>query len=203
MPIIQPKSAAPVVADGVYTVKCIKAVEEYVEDDMYQKPDKVRITLLLENTFDGDGKPVFLDPRVNQAWSKRSTLYKYALAFGLSPNLLDGFDTEELIGKRATATVYTEEKGGWPRVTALVPLKANAAPAAKAAPAAQPTLSAEDAAMAAQADANALASFWEAAETETDRGTVSEMADTMFGKTVSKLSTAERDELLAELRRGA
>jgi hypothetical protein len=206
MPIIQPKSGAPEVPDGVYTVKCIKVAEEIVEDDPFGKPDKVRLTLQLEGSFDADGKPVFLDPRVNQAWSKRATLYKYALAFGLKPSLSDGFDTDALIGKRATATVYTEEEGGWPRITALVPLKAQAAPAAKAAPqASSPSeQSAAMAALAAEVDKNALASFWEAVgESGTDRGTVADMADTMFGKSVSKLTSAERDELLGQVLLGA
>ncbi len=215
MSVVSPSTGdAPEVEDGLYTLRILRHEDAVRSNDDEYDPGApiVKVYVALEDTDDGEGNEIILRPIMNRKWSAggkypASTLYLYAKAFGVAGDPKEAFDTDWLDGARARGMVKTETVGGWPKIEAksLLPMVKRGAQSAprKAQEAAPASLPGEDASLAAQADANALASFWEAAETEADRGTVSEMADTMFGKTVSKLTTSERDSLLEELRRGA
>lgn len=133
--VVQPSSGdVPEIADSLYTatIRGYKAIT-LEQPDQFGKTEKIELNLEL----DVDGEVVKLDPRVNQAWSEKATLFIVAQAAGLDPDPYEAFDIDMLLGRQVN--VLTEqEPGKWPRVKAWsrVPQRR----AQKAAPAASPSM---------------------------------------------------------------
>ena len=128
--VVEPSSGeVPEVPDGLYTAT-ITAVTPIVLDqpDQFGKTEKLEVSL----EFDVDGEAVTLDPRVNRAWSEKSTLFLIAQASGLDVNPAQAFDTDDLLNRQVNILTEQEE-GKWPRVKAWSRVAKRAA--AKAAPA--------------------------------------------------------------------
>ena len=136
MAIAEPSTGdAPEIEDGLYDITCVDVSEPFEELDFNGKKmiSKVRIFFQVHGTDDGEGNEYVLDPKVNLKWSPggtypASTLFLYATAL-CGPQ--DGdipFDTDNLKGKSARATIKTEA-GKWPRISDLMaPKKGKAAP---------------------------------------------------------------------------
>lgn len=124
MPEVQPSAGgkAPVIDDDTYIVTCVETKLITVEEDQFDNFHKVDVFLEIEGMADEDGEPIVLKPRINQAWSEKATLFKYALAFGLDVDPTRSFNTDLMHGLRAQAQVKTAKPGDWPRVKALMPL---------------------------------------------------------------------------------
>ena len=130
MPTVHPSSGdIPEVPDGLY-IATIVAIKEVTLDvpDKFGKSEKFEISI----EFDVDGEVVTLDPRVNQAWSEKATLFLIAQAAGLDPDPSEAFDTDDLL-ERQVNILTEQEPGKWPRVKAW-----SKVPKGKAAKAAQP-----------------------------------------------------------------
>ncbi len=140
MAIIQPSAGkAPVIDDDIYEVVCLSVIEKHLETaDEFGKSDKLDFKIELVGEVDEDGEPVTLDPRCNRAWSERSTLFKWAQAFGLDPDPLQPIDTDRFVGLHVRADIRTESEGKWPKVVAFSPLPKSRQGKAPAAPT-QPT----------------------------------------------------------------
>jgi hypothetical protein len=147
MAIAEPSTGdAPEIEDGLYEVTCTGVSDPFEEMDFNgkKKIKKVRIFLQVHGTDDGEGNEEMLDPKVNLKWSPGgnyppSTLYVFATAFCGPQDGDVAFDTDNLINKRARATIKTEP-GKWPKVTDMMALKKNGQSAPTAAQEArQPT----------------------------------------------------------------
>lgn len=119
----------PEIPDSMYELTC-KKVSEWTptKPDEYGKMNpKFRLEL---HGVTADGESFIVEPLMNQTFSNfpgrtPSTLFVYADAFGCNPDPSTGFDTDELIDKKAMGFVQTaEEPGSWPRVTNITKIKA-------------------------------------------------------------------------------
>lgn len=133
MAIVEPGSGdVPVIEDDLYDVTVV-GLEEYEQADQYSNGKvvkKLKVHMRVHGTDDGEGNEIVLDPIVNLSWfdggdngANASNLYKFAVAL-CGPQ--DGdipFDTENLKGKTARATIKTAAPGQWPKVKDLMPLK--------------------------------------------------------------------------------
>ena len=128
MPVVQPSvgGKAPELEDGLYAVTCIGVDAKVVENDPYGNNEKLEFHLQLDDKLDEEGEAIVLDPRINLKWNEKSTLYKYAQAFGLNAQPNEPFNTDAFKGKRARALIQTETAGNWPRVKDLMPIKGKA-----------------------------------------------------------------------------
>ena len=129
MAIVNPSSGeVPEVADGLYMATIVKVTPISLDvADQFGKKEKFEISL----EFDVDGEVITLDPRVNQAWSEKATLFLIAQAAGLDPDPSEAFDTDDLL-ERQVNILTEQESGKWPRVKAW-----SKVPKGKAAKAAQ------------------------------------------------------------------
>ena len=129
MAIVNPSSGeVPEVADGLYMATIVKVTPISLDvADQFGKTEKLEISI----EFDVDGEVVTLDPRVNQAWSEKATLFLIAQAAGLDPDPSGSFDTDDLL-ERQVNILTEQEPGKWPRVKAW-----SKVPKGKAAKAAQ------------------------------------------------------------------
>lgn len=111
--VIQPSSGeVPVVPDDLYLATIVSTKPVKLEEpDQFGKTDKIEIKV----EFDVDDETVTLDPRVNQAWSEKATLFKIAIATGLEVSPLEGFDIAQLEG-RQVRILTEQEEGKWPRI---------------------------------------------------------------------------------------
>ena len=130
MAIVNPSSGeVPEVPDGLYMATIVKVTPISLDTpDQFGKTEKLEISL----EFDVDDEVVTLDPRVNQAWSEKATLFLIAQAAGLDPDPSEAFDTDDLL-ERQVNILTEQEPGKWPRVKAW-----SKVPKGKAAKAAQP-----------------------------------------------------------------
>ena len=122
MPIYveQSQGEVPEIEDGIYLVKCIGVAEKVMENDQFGNVDKIEIRLqFLDLPADDDDHPVMLDPLVNRKLNERSTLWKYAEAFGIDPSIRP-FDAEAMIGRTARVVITNPTPGGWPKVSQIM-----------------------------------------------------------------------------------
>ncbi len=126
--VIQPSGGdIPEVPDSLYTATIVDVVPVKLETpDQFGKVNKVDISV----EFNVDGEVVRIDPRVNQSWSEKATLFVIAQASGLDPNPTVAFHPRDLIGRQVNILTEQEE-GKWPRVKAWsrVPQKKSGRPA--------------------------------------------------------------------------
>lgn len=129
MAIVNPSSGeVPEVPDSLYMATIVKVTPISLDvPDQFGKTEKFEISL----EFDVDGEVVTLDPRVNEAWSEKATLFLIAQAAGLDPDPSEAFDTDDLL-ERQVNILTEQEPGKWPRVKAWS--KVPKGKAAKAAP---------------------------------------------------------------------
>lgn len=115
MAIVNPSSGeVPEVADGLYMATIVAVKEIHLDvADQFGKTEKIEISIEL----DVDGEVVTLDPRVNQAWSEKATLFLIAQAAGLDPDPSEAFDTDDLL-ERQVNVLTEQEAGKWPRIKA-------------------------------------------------------------------------------------
>ena len=120
MPVVHANEEMAQVAPGSYEVECIETGSFYMENDMYGNPDKVRIKV---RVGDDDDAPI-LDALCNEKLSPKSTLWRWAEAFGLSPEVGGDLDTDEMVGRKALAVIGERktERGTWARIEDFVPL---------------------------------------------------------------------------------
>lgn len=113
--VIQPSGGdIPEVPDSLYTATIVDVVPVKLETpDQFGKVNKVDISV----EFNVDGEVVRIDPRVNQSWSEKATLFVIAQASGLDPNPTVAFHPRDLIGRQVNILTEQEE-GKWPRVKA-------------------------------------------------------------------------------------
>lgn len=111
--VVQPSSGeVPEVPDDLYLATIVSAKPVKLETpDQFGKTDKIEIKV----EFDVDGEVVSLDPRVNQAWSEKATLFNIAIATGLDVSPLEGFDVAQL-ENRQVRILTEQEEGKWPRI---------------------------------------------------------------------------------------
>jgi hypothetical protein len=204
---------APEIEDGLYDLTVISAVTGIREGPDKYNPEIidapiVHINMAVGDYVDEDGKPIVLRSTMNLKFSRGgsyppSTLYLYAVAFGVCPAQGTPFDTDWLQGKKAQGMIRTEEEGKWPRVVneSLIPAKKGSAQKAATKPqearqAAEPPFDVDD-----DDDAKALSSWW--AETRKQgitRAQVNEMSQALFeGKLPAELEPPGRAHLMEQL----
>ena len=130
-PVVHANEEMAQVTPGSYEVECIETGSFYMENDMYGNPDKVRIKVRVET---GSDEAPVLDALCNEKLSPKSTLWRWAEAFGLEPEVGGDLDTDEMVGKKALAVIgeRKNERGTWARIEDFVPLPKSRSP--KAAP---------------------------------------------------------------------
>ncbi len=206
---------APVIADGPYTLTVVSAITGIREGPDKYNPEIVdapivHVNVAVGDLVDEDDKPIVLRSTMNLKFSRGgtyqpSTLYLYAVGFGVCPPEGTPFDTDWLKGKQATGIVKTEKEGKWPAVVAesLIPAKKGAQKPSTARQGGAQPVSPGDAQLDAAADAQALESFWEECDKDFLRRVVAETCAVMYpGRTPKDLLVGERADLLVELRRG-
>lgn len=113
--VIQPSGGdIPEVPDSLYTATIVDVVPVRLEvPDQFGKVNKIDISV----EFNVDGETVRIDPRVNQSWSEKATLFTIAVAAGVDANPNVAFHPRDLIGRQVNILTEQEE-GKWPRVKA-------------------------------------------------------------------------------------
>lgn len=206
---------APKIKDGPYSLTVVSAITGIREGPDKYNPEIVdapivHINMAVGGTRDEDGNEIVLRSTMNLKFSRGgsyppSTLYLYARAFGVVPEVGELFDTDWLVGKKAQGMVRTDKEGTWPKVVneSLVPAGEPAqkgpARAQEARSVAPDDLPWEDA----EADRNALESFYEAGDQYARRSEIKSTSQSMFDNRLPEaLTTQEREQLLAEIKRG-
>ncbi len=130
---------APIIEDNMYTLTVVSAVTGIREGPDKFNPEVVdapivHINTALEGTEDDEGNPIVLRSTMNLKFSRGgtyqpSTLFLFAQAFGVVPDVGTPFDTDWLKGKKARGMVRTETEGKWPKVIpeSLIPMPKGAA----------------------------------------------------------------------------
>ena len=120
-PVVHANEEMAQVTPGSYEVECIETGSFYMENDMYGNPDKVRIKVRVD---DGTEDGPILDALCNEKLSPKSTLWRWAEAFGLEPEVGGDLDTDEMVGRKALAVIGERktERGTWARIEDFVPL---------------------------------------------------------------------------------
>ena len=125
---------APIIEDNMYTLTVVSAVVGIREGPDKFNPEVVdapivHINTALEGTEDDEGNPIVLRSTMNLKFSRGgtyqpSTLFLFAQAFGVVPDVGTPFDTDWLKGKKARGMVRTETEGKWPKVIpeSLIPM---------------------------------------------------------------------------------
>lgn len=199
---------APVIEDNMYTLTVVSAVTGIREGPDKFNPEVVdapivHINTALEGTADDEGNPIILRSTMNLKFSRGgtyqpSTLFLFAQAFGVVPEVGTPFDTDWLKGKKARGMVRTGTEGKWPKVIpeSLIPMPKASGVKAPTSPVegAEPPLSD------ALAEAAALANWFE--EIKSIGYSTKEILDRAtgkYGKTPKDMTAAERDALAKEL----
>lgn len=125
---------APQISDDMYTLTVVSAITGIREGPDKYNPEIVDAPIVHINTAvgdlkDDDGNPIVLRSTMNLKFSRGgtyqpSTLYLFAVAFGVCPEPGTPFDTDWLKGKKARGMVRTEKEGTWPKVIpeSLIPM---------------------------------------------------------------------------------
>ena len=124
-PIVEPSGGGYdgiEIPDGLYEVRCTKVEERDLPNDKFGNTDKFQLTLA---GVTPDDEPFTVEPLMNRRWGEKSTLFGYAVAFGIDADPDMSFDTDGFIGKKAQAYIVTAEAAGsWPRVQTISRIKA-------------------------------------------------------------------------------
>lgn len=144
MPVVEPSVGdVPIIEDDLYdfTILGTEVTEKADKFSGGKKVKKLRVSMQMHGTDDGEGNELVLDPLINLKWSAggdypASTLYLLATAVCGPQDPDIPFNTDTLDGKKGRASVKTDKPGEtWPRVKEFMAPKKNGARTTTVAPA--------------------------------------------------------------------
>ena len=116
---------------GTYRVLLMDLKEDLLENALYGNGNVIRFELEVCQHVDVSGNPIQLDALANDKLTPKSKLWQVATSLNVQPVLGQGFDTDDLLGRRANLVIKHIDTTSGPKAKIVDMLKVGgAAPAA-------------------------------------------------------------------------